>query len=68
MCKVKLNLNNYVCEYVNNMTATGLMFQKIVKSITTLLHFEFFVDSPNVLVYNHIKLIRGCMSLHIFGI
>ncbi len=35
------------------------MFQKNMKSITTLLHFQIFVDRQNLLVYNHIKLIRG---------
>lgn len=33
-----------------------LIFQIIVKSITILLHFQFVVDSPIFLVYNHIKL------------
>ncbi len=45
-------------QYVNYVTKTRLMFQKIVKSITTLLHFQIFVDRQNVLVYNHIKLKR----------
>ncbi len=42
------------------------MFQKIVKSITILLHFKIVVDSENVLVYNHIKLKK--VNYFLFGV